>query len=68
MFAGRSLTTGREDVVAWNGLTHKTEIGPSITGAGYPDTGYLDRLVTELLHLGITDSPDELPNVYQELC
>ncbi|XP_026466501.1 protein deltex-like [Ctenocephalides felis] len=65
---GRSLTTGREDVVAWNGLTHKTEIGPSITGAGYPDTGYLDRLVTELLHLGITDSPDELPNVYQELC
>ncbi|XP_018332330.1 protein deltex isoform X2 [Agrilus planipennis] len=50
----RSHTTGCEDVVSWN-LPHKTEIGPSSSGHGYPDPGYLNRLFRELEALGVTD-------------
>ena len=34
---GRSVTTGLEDVVTWNEIHHKTELGPSTSGHGYPD-------------------------------
>lgn len=50
----RSHTTGCEDVVAWN-LPHKTESGPSNSGYGYPDPGYLNRCLRELEALGIVD-------------
>lgn len=50
----RSHTTGCEDVVAWN-LPHKTEMGPSNSGHGYPDPGYLTRCLRELEALGVVD-------------
>lgn len=50
----RSHTTGCEDVVAWN-LPHKTEIGSNTSGHGYPDQGYLHRLLRELEALGINE-------------
>lgn len=50
----RSHTTGCEDVVAWN-LPHKTEIGSNGSGHGYPDQGYLHRLIRELEALGVKE-------------
>lgn len=62
---GRSVTTGREDVVTWNEIHHKTEPGISHSGHGYPDPEYLDRCLEELAAHGVTD-PDDT-NLYQEL-
>ncbi|CAB0032074.1 unnamed protein product [Trichogramma brassicae] len=53
---GRSVTTGREDVVTWNGIHHKTELGPSTSGHGYPDAKYLERTLGELAAHGVSDS------------
>ncbi|KAK9719906.1 WWE domain [Popillia japonica] len=50
----RSHTTGSEDVVAWN-LPHKTEFGPTNSGQGYPDPGYLHRILRELEALGVVE-------------
>ncbi|KAJ8681393.1 hypothetical protein QAD02_017180 [Eretmocerus hayati] len=63
---GRSVTTGREDVVTWNGIHHKTELGPSTSGYGYPDVTYLDRTLSELAAHGVTDGYASVP-LYQEL-
>lgn len=63
---GRSVTTGREDVVTWNEIHHKTELGPSTTGHGYPDTSYLERTLAELAAQGVTDGHSS-PTLYQEL-
>ncbi|XP_034952538.1 protein deltex [Chelonus insularis] len=52
---GRSVTTGREDVVTWNEIHHKTELGPSTSGHGYPDVSYLERTLAELAAQGVTD-------------
>lgn len=52
---GRSITTGREDVITWNEIHHKTELGPSTSGHGYPDTSYLERTLAELAAQGVTD-------------
>ncbi|XP_055604063.1 protein deltex [Uranotaenia lowii] len=46
---GRSATTGREDVVLWNGVEHKTQYSM------YPDPQYLQRCLQQLVHLGVTD-------------
>ncbi|XP_012275344.1 protein deltex [Orussus abietinus] len=54
---GRSVTTGREDVVTWNEIHHKTELGPSTSGHGYPDTNYLERTLQELAAQGVSDGP-----------
>ncbi|GLV42867.1 deltex [Carabus blaptoides fortunei] len=64
---GRSNTTGREDVVTWNDIHHKTEIGPMHSGFGYPDPGYLDRCLDELAAHGVTDCM-ESNTLYQEVC
>jgi deltex-like protein len=64
---GRSVTTGREDVVTWNEIHHKTEPGVSNTGHGFPDSGFLDRCLAELAAQGVTAMQDE-GAVYQELC
>lgn len=64
---GRSVTTGREDVVTWNEIHHKTEPGVSNTGHGFPDFGFLDRCLAELAAQGITAPQDE-GGLYQELC
>ncbi|GLH12883.1 Protein deltex [Gryllus bimaculatus] len=61
---GRSVTTGREDVVTWNEIHHKTEPGVSSSGHGYPDPTYLDNCLKELAAHGITEDT----SVYQELC
>ncbi|CAK9829730.1 Protein deltex [Anthophora retusa] len=63
---GRSVTTGREDVVTWNEIHHKTELGPSTTGHGYPDTSYLERTLAELAAQGVTDGQPS-STMYQEL-
>ncbi|XP_043589330.1 protein deltex isoform X2 [Bombus pyrosoma] len=63
---GRSITTGREDVVTWNEIHHKTELGPSTTGHGYPDKSYLERTLAELAAQGVTDGQSS-PTLYQEL-
>ncbi|XP_063983649.1 protein deltex [Diachasmimorpha longicaudata] len=62
---GRSVTTGREDVVTWNEIHHKTELGPSTSGHGYPDVSYLERTLSELAAQGITDG--QSTSHYQEL-
>ncbi|XP_069670594.1 protein deltex [Periplaneta americana] len=64
---GRSVTTGREDVVTWNEIHHKTEPGVSNTGHGFPDAGFLDRCLAELATQGVTAPQDE-GALYQELC
>lgn len=46
---GRSTTTGREDVVIWKNVEHKTQFSM------YPDTSYLQRVMEQLIHLGVTD-------------
>lgn len=46
---GRSATTGREDVVVWNSVEHKTQY------TMYPDPAYLQRCMQQLIHLGVSD-------------
>lgn len=47
---GVSATTGKEDVVIWNNsVDHKTQFSM------YPDPTYLQRCLTQLVHLGVTD-------------
>lgn len=46
---GRSATTGREDVVLWNGVEHKTQYSM------FPDPQYMQRCMQQLVHLGVTD-------------
>lgn len=50
---GTSLTTGIEDCVIWNGIHHKTNIHGGPVGFGYPDAGYLDRVLSELADVGV---------------
>ncbi|KAL6994636.1 E3 ubiquitin-protein ligase dtx1 [Sarracenia purpurea var. burkii] len=54
---GRSVTTGREDVVTWNDIHHK------INPRGRPDPGFLDRCLEELSAHGVK-AEEEL---YQEI-
>nr|CAD7590735.1 unnamed protein product [Timema genevievae] len=63
---GRSVTTGREDVVTWNEIHHKTEAGSSNSGHSYPDPGYLDNCLSELAAHGVIDTDNG--SFYQELC
>lgn len=50
---GRSVTTGMEDVITWNEIHHKTELGLSQYGHGYPDPDYLNNTLMELAAHGI---------------
>ncbi|XP_041360734.1 uncharacterized protein DDB_G0290685-like [Gigantopelta aegis] len=52
---GRSSTTGREDVVTWNDIHHKTRIDGGPTRFGYPDPDYLRRVREELTSKGVTE-------------
>ena len=63
---GRSVTTGREDVVTWNEIHHKTE--PGIGDHGFPDPSFLDRCLQELAAQGITERDLSVQeSLYQEL-
>ncbi|XP_065344525.1 protein deltex [Cloeon dipterum] len=51
---GRSTTTGREDVIVWNDIHHKTELRQQVHG--YPDPNYLKNTLLELAAHGIYES------------
>ncbi|XP_029960637.1 E3 ubiquitin-protein ligase DTX3L-like [Salarias fasciatus] len=50
---GRSTTTGRNNVVTWNDIHHKTSMHGGPTCYGYPDPDYLRRVRDELKAKGI---------------
>ena len=54
---GDSRTTGERDVITF-GIHQKTSLGGAATNHGWPDAGYLDRLVSECAALGIATDGD----------
>ncbi len=56
---GTSVTTGAADTVVWNEIHHKTESTSNHSGHGYPDPGYLDRVLLELAAQGVEDGKEE---------
>ena len=54
---GKSLTLGLSDCVTWAGVHHKTMSQGGLYG--YPDAGYLPRVLQELNERGITDEDME---------
>uniref|UniRef100_A0A3Q3F278 E3 ubiquitin-protein ligase n=1 Tax=Labrus bergylta TaxID=56723 RepID=A0A3Q3F278_9LABR len=50
---GRSTTSGRNNVVTWNDIHHKTSTCGGPTNYGYPDPDYLSRVRDELSVKGI---------------
>ncbi|XP_060557028.1 uncharacterized protein LOC132717558 [Ruditapes philippinarum] len=50
---GTSRTTGKEGVITWNDIHHKTDFRPH-TQFGYPDGTYLQRVREELEVKGVT--------------
>lgn len=52
---GRSMTTGCDNCVVWNGIHHKTSTTGGPTAHGYPDPTYLSRVQEELASFGITE-------------
>jgi len=51
---GRSITTGNDNTVVWNDIHHKTSMTGGPTSYGYPDPGYLNRVIEDLKAKGIT--------------
>eukprot|EP00899_Mesostigma_viride_P006453 jgi/Mesvir1/15809/Mv03365-RA.2 len=49
---GTSLTTGRDNVVIWAGIHHKTDLTPNAEH-GYPDGAYLKRVKEEMQQAGV---------------
>ncbi|XP_060577173.1 probable E3 ubiquitin-protein ligase DTX3 [Ruditapes philippinarum] len=52
---GESRTTGKEGVVTWNDIHHKTRPIGGPEKFGYPDPTYLIRVKEELAAKGVTD-------------
>ncbi|XP_015242412.1 PREDICTED: probable E3 ubiquitin-protein ligase DTX3 [Cyprinodon variegatus] len=50
---GRSSTSGRNNMVTWNDIHHKTSMDGGPTCYGYPDPDYLNRVREELKAKGI---------------
>ncbi|XP_036955137.1 probable E3 ubiquitin-protein ligase DTX3 isoform X2 [Acanthopagrus latus] len=50
---GRSTTSGRNNIVTWNDIHHKTSTHGGPTHFGYPDPDYLSRVRDELTVKGI---------------
>ncbi|CAC5387276.1 DTX [Mytilus coruscus] len=50
---GASRTTGKEDVLTWNDIHHKTNVDGGPTKFGYPDSTYMNRVREELAAKGI---------------
>ncbi|XP_007543044.1 E3 ubiquitin-protein ligase DTX3L-like [Poecilia formosa] len=50
---GRSSTSGRNNMVTWNDIHHKTSMHGGPTSYGYPDPDYLNRVQEELKAKGI---------------
>ncbi|XP_070574135.1 E3 ubiquitin-protein ligase DTX3L-like [Ptychodera flava] len=49
----KSVTTGIDNCVVWNGIHHKTNTHGGTAGFGYPDPTYLSRVRHELAAVGI---------------
>ena len=45
---GRSVTTGHDNQVVWNGIHHKTNLSGGSVFFGYPDDTYFDRVKLEM--------------------
>ena len=50
---GRSVTTGRDNQIVWNGIHHKTNTSGGSAYFGYPDETYFDRVKLELAAKGV---------------
>ncbi|CAF4389622.1 unnamed protein product [Rotaria socialis] len=50
---GQSRTTGRENVLTWNDIHHKTSFAGGMERFGYPDDTYINRVLQELAAKGI---------------
>lgn len=51
---GRSVTTGMDNCVVWNGIHHKTNTAGGSSHFGWPDETYFERVKEELKAKGIT--------------
>eukprot|EP01069_Polyplicarium_translucidae_P006097 Polyplicarium_translucidae@DN2904_c0_g1_i5.p1 len=63
---GHSLTTGRSNVVIWNGVHHKTSTRGGVEMHGYPDPTYLERVQNELEAQGVVPSAELLADPWIE--
>lgn len=50
---GRSVTTGKDNRIVWNGIHHKTCLYGGISCFGYPDATYFNRVKEELAAKGV---------------
>ena len=50
---GRSVTTGRDNQIVWNGIHHKTNTEGGSAYFGYPDDTYFDRVKLEMAAKGV---------------
>ena len=50
---GRSVTTGHDNRVVWNGIHHKTNLSGGSAYFGYPDDTYFDRVKLEMAAKGV---------------
>lgn len=50
---GRSVTTGMDNQVVWNGIHHKTNTHGGASHFGYPDPTYFTRVKEELAAKGV---------------
>ena len=56
---GTSITTGKKNVVVYNGIHHKTSTNGGPTNYGYPDPSYFKRVIEELASKGINKNDFE---------
>ena len=50
---GKSVTTGLDNQVVWNGIHHKTSTSGGVGSFGYPDPTYFSRVKEELAAKGV---------------
>ena len=50
---GHSSTTGHDDVIIWNGISHKTFKDVTNSPHVFPDANYLTKVLKELKDHGI---------------
>ena len=50
---GRSVTTGLDNQIVWNGIHHKTNTSGGASHFGYPDPTYFARVKEELAYKGV---------------
>lgn len=52
---GQSASSGKDNVVVWGKISHKSNTRGGPENFGYPDPGYFGKVRSELAALGITD-------------